>query len=42
MFNFKGKRKNCYEMALQRKGKVKMNLWFDDKEEHEVWIYVKF
>lgn len=36
MFNFKGKRKNCYEMALQRKGKVKMNLWFDDKEEHEV------
>ena len=37
-FLFKGKKKNCYEMAIRRKGKVKMTLWFDDKEEYEVSI----
>ena len=37
-FLFKGKKKNCYEMAIRRKGKVKMTLWFDDGEEHEVSI----
>lgn len=37
-FLFKGKKKNCHEMAIRRKGKVKMNLWFDDKEEHEISV----
>ena len=37
-FLFKGKKKNCYEMAIRRKGKVKMNLWFDDNDEYEVAI----
>lgn len=37
-FLFKGKKKNCHEMAIRRKGKIKMILWFDDKEEHEVSV----
>ena len=37
-FFFKGKKKNCYEMAIRRKGKVKMELWFDDNEKHEVAV----
>ncbi|MEG1506971.1 MAG: transposase [Bacilli bacterium] len=37
-FLFKGRKKNCYEEALKRKGKIKMELWFDDKERHEVFI----
>ena len=37
-FLFKGKKKNCYEEALKRKGKIKMTLWFDDNEEYEVYI----
>lgn len=35
-FLFKGKKKNCYEMAIKRKGKVKMKLWFDDNDEYEL------
>lgn len=35
-FLFKGKKKNCYEEALKRKGKVKMTLLFDDNCEYEV------
>jgi len=37
-FLFKGKKKNCHEMAIRRKGKIKMVLWFVDKEEHEVSV----
>ena len=37
-FLFKGKRKNAYEEALKRKGKIRMVLWFDDGDEHEVYI----
>ena len=37
-FLFKGKKKNCYEEAIKRKGKIRMTLWFDDKEEHEVYV----
>ena len=37
-FLFKGKKKNCYDMAIRRKGKVKMNLWFDDNDEYEVAV----
>ena len=38
MFLFKGKKKNCHEEAVKRKGKVKMKLLFDDNEEYEVSI----
>ena len=38
VFLFKGKKKNAYEEALKRKGKIRMTLWFDDNEEHEVYI----
>lgn len=38
IFLFKGKRKNCYEEALKRKGKIKMTLWFDDNETHDVYV----
>lgn len=31
-FLFKGKKKNCYGEALKRKGKVKIELWFEDKK----------
>lgn len=31
-FLFKGRKKNCYEEAKKRKGKVKMKLWFEDEE----------
>ena len=37
-FLFKGKKKNCYQEALRRKGKIRMELWFDDDEKHEVYV----
>ena len=37
-FFFKGKKKNCYEMAIRRKGKVKMELWFDKNDKYEVAV----
>ena len=37
-FLFKGKKKNVYEEAKKRKGKIRMTLWFDDNEEYEVYI----
>lgn len=37
-FLFKGKKKKCYDVAVRRKGKIKMTLWFDDNEEYEVYI----
>ena len=37
-FLFKGKKKNCYKVAIKRKGKVRMELWFDDNEVHEVYV----
>ena len=37
-FLFKGKKKKAIEEALKRKGKIKMELWFDDEETHEVYI----
>ena len=37
-FLFKGKKKNCYKEAVKRKGKVRMELWFDDDEVHEVYV----
>lgn len=38
MFLFKGKRKNCYEEASKRKGKIKVRLLFDDNVEHIVYV----
>ena len=38
VFLFKGKRKNCYEEAVKRKGKIKMTLLFDDNVEYEVYV----
>lgn len=38
IFLFKGKKKNAYSEALKRKGKVRMELWFDDDEKHEVYV----
>ena len=35
---FKGKKKNVYEEAVKRKGKIKMTLWFDDKDEYEIYV----
>lgn len=37
-FLFKGKKKNCYKEAIRRKGKVRMELWFDDNEKYEVYV----
>lgn len=37
-FYFKNKKKKCYDVAIRRKGKVKMTLWFDDQEEYDVYI----
>ena len=37
-FLFKGKKKNCHEEAIKRKGKIRMELWFDDNEAHEVYV----
>ena len=37
-FLFKGKKKNAYQEAVKRKGKVRMELWFDDDEKHEVYV----
>ncbi len=31
-FLFKGKKKNAYKEALRRKGRVKMELWFEDEK----------
>jgi len=31
-FLFKGRKKNAYQEALKRKGKVKMELWFEDEK----------
>lgn len=36
-FLFKWKKKNCYEEAIKRKGKVRMTLLFDDNQEYEVY-----
>lgn len=38
VFLFKGKKKNCYEEAVKRKGKIRMTLLFDDNEEREVYV----
>ena len=38
VFLFKGKKKNVYEEAKKRKGKIRMTLWFDDNKEYEVYI----
>ena len=37
-FLFKAKKKNAYQEALKRKGKVKMELWFDDDVKKEVSV----
>ena len=37
-FYFKNKKKKCYDVAIRRKGKVKMTLWFDDQDEYEVYV----
>lgn len=37
-FLFKGRKKNCYEEAIKRKGKIRMTLLFDDNEEREVYL----
>ena len=37
-FLFKNKKKNAYEEAIKRKGKIRMELWFDDNEVHEVYL----
>ena len=37
-FYLKAKKKNCYKEAVKRKGKVRMELWFDDNEVHEVYV----
>lgn len=31
-FLFKGKKKNAYQEAIKRKGKVKMDLWYEDEK----------
>lgn len=35
---FKGKKKKVHDVAITRKGKIKMELWFDDNEKHEVYV----
>ena len=37
-FLFKVKKKNCHEEAIRRKGKIRMELWVDDNEAHEVYV----
>lgn len=37
-FYFKNRKKKCIDVAIKRKGKVKMTLWFDDDEKREVYI----
>ena len=37
IFLFKGKRKNAYDEAIKRKGKIRMELWFDHNEKKEVY-----
>ena len=34
----KGKKKNIGQIAKSRKGKIRMKLWFDNEEEHDVYI----
>lgn len=38
IFLLKGKRKNCYQEAIKRKGKIKITLWFDDNKEYDVYV----
>lgn len=38
VFLFKGKKKQCYEVAIRRKGKIKMELWFDDNDKYEIYV----
>lgn len=35
---FKGKKKKVHDVAITRKGKIKMELWFDDNEKYEVYV----
>ena len=35
---FKGKKKKVHDVAITRKGRIKMELWFDNKEKYEVYI----
>ena len=35
---FKGKKRKVHDVAITRKGKIKMELWFDDNEKHEVYV----
>lgn len=37
-FLYKGKNKKCYDVVIRRKGKIKMELWFDNNEKHEVYV----
>lgn len=37
-FIFKGKTKKVGDIVRNRKGKVKMTLWFDNQEKHDVYI----
>ena len=37
-FYFKNKKRKCYDVAIRRKGKVKMTLWFDDNEKRDVYV----
>lgn len=37
-FLFKGKKKNCYQESIKRKGKIRMELWFDNNETYEVYV----
>lgn len=37
-FYFKNIKKKCIDVAIRRKGKVKMTLWFDDNEKREVYV----
>lgn len=36
-FIFKNRIKNAYSEAVKRKGKIRMELWFDDNEKYEVY-----
>ena len=35
---FKGKKRKVHDVAITRKGKIKMELWFDDNEKYEVYV----
>ena len=32
------KKRKSYDVAIKRKGKIKMELWFDDDEKYEVYV----